>query len=140
MAEALLNHLGGDRFEAHSAGAFPAGYIHPLAIQTMSQMNIDISHKASKPIDIYLNDDWDIIITVCDNAKEACPILPGHKVNAHWGFEDPASYEGSEEEKREAFIRTAVEIEERIRLLLALEEHLMPHHEYANSVRQIGLN
>jgi arsenate reductase len=140
IAEALMNRLGSDRYIAFSAGSSPAGYVHPLAIRAMQQMHLDISHQTSKSIDLYLHEPWDVIITVCDNAKEACPIFPGQKIAAHWGFEDPAGFEGTDEQKLEEFIKTAVEIEERIRLLLALEEHLLPHNEYHQAIVEIGQN
>jgi len=137
MAEGILNHIAGDRFEAYSAGAKPAGYVHPLAIQTLKKMGIDISKNTSKSLDIFIHDQWDIIITVCDRAKEACPILPGHNINAHWGFDDPASFSGSDEDKLKFFEKTAMEIEFRIRLLLDLPENT-PHQEYQSAIHEIG--
>ena len=137
MAEGILNHLAGDRFEARSAGSTPAGYVHPIAIEVMNEMGIDISHNTSKSLDVYMKEPWDLVITVCDRAKESCPILPGHKVNAHWGFDDPGGFQGSEDQKYEYFVKTAMEIEFRIRLFLDLPENA-PHHEYHDAVHQIG--
>ena len=138
MAEVLMNHLGGDRFIAFSAGSFPSGSVHPLAIETMREMGLDISQNKSKSLDVYVNELWDIIITVCDNAKESCPIFPGQKIGAHWGFEDPAKFEGTDEQKRLFFRKIATEIERRIRLLLALPEDKLPFLEYEREVKSIG--
>ena len=137
MAEALMNHLGGNQFIAFSAGSSPTGTVHPMAIETMREMHLDISGNKSKSLDQYVNEPWDIIITVCDNAKESCPIFPGRMIQAHWSFEDPAKFEGSDEQKLAFFWKTAEEIATRIRLLLALEDHL-PHSEYEQAVKDIG--
>jgi len=102
-------------------------------------MGIDISANRSKSLDIYLHEPWDLIITVCDKAKESCPVFPGQKVEAHWSFEDPAEFEGNEAEKRVFFRKIAMEIERRIRLLLVLSEDKLLHHEYQGQVRNIGL-
>src|SRR5438067_2882713 len=115
MAEALMKHFGGDRFEAFSAGSIPAGYVHPLAISTMREMGIDISGNESKSLDIYLREPWDMVVTVCDDAKEACPFFPGGKLRAHWGFEDPAKFEGTPQEKQEFFRKIAKEIEGKVK-------------------------
>ena len=120
MAEALMKHFGGDRFEAFSAGSIPAGYVHPLAISTMREMGIDISGNESKSLDIYLREPWDMVVTVCDDAKEACPFFPGGKLRAHWGFEDPAKFEGTPHEKQEFFRKIAKEIEGRVKEFLRL--------------------
>src|SRR5437868_819140 len=120
MADGIMNKIGSKRFEAYSAGSDPAGYVHPMAIETMAAMHIDISKNTSKSLDVFLNQPWNLIITVCDNAKEACPIFPGQPVTAHWGFEDPAKFEGTDEEKRRYFAQIAMQIEWRIRLLLSL--------------------
>jgi arsenate reductase len=140
MAEALMNHLGGNRFIAFSAGTYPAEHVHPLAIETIREMGLDISQNISKSLDLYLKEHWDIIITVCDNAKESCPIFPGQGIGAHWGFEDPADFEGTDEQKRTFFRKIATEIERRIRLLLALPEDMLPFIEYERAVKDIGLN
>ena len=138
MAEGIMNKIGGDRFEAYSAGSDPARYVHPMAIETMAAMHIDISTNSSKSLDVYLNQPWNLIITVCDNAKEACPIFPGQPVTAHWGFEDPAKFEGTDEEKRRYFTQVAMQIEWRIRLLLSLNDTKLDELEYEHAVRHIG--
>ena len=110
-----MKHFGGDRFEAFSAGSIPAGYVHPLAISTMREMGIDISGNESKSLDIYLREPWDMVVTVCDDAKEACPFFPGGALRVHWGFEDPAKFEGTPQEKQEFFRKIAKEIEGKVK-------------------------
>ena len=137
MAEGFLNRLAGDRFEAYSAGSNPPGAVHPLAIKVMAEMGIDISQKKSKNLDIYLHKPWDMVITVCDKAKENCPVFPGQKVTAHWSFEDPAEFEGTEEQKLNFFRKIAKEIQYRIRLLIAVHEKEL-NEKYQAEVRNIG--
>jgi arsenate reductase len=97
MAEGLLRHLGGGRFEAHSAGT-EATHVRPLAVRAMEEVGVDISHQESKTLDRYLREPFDYVITVCDSANEACPFFPGAKNRLHWSFEDPAA-EGPEERR-----------------------------------------
>ncbi len=138
MAEGILNKLAGDRFTALSAGSIPAGYVHPMAIETMREMGIDISQNRSKSLDVYLGEPLSFIVTVCDDAKEACPVFPGKPITAHWGFEDPAKFEGTDEEKRRIFRKIAGEIERRIQLFLALPEATLSEMEYHQAVKDIG--
>ena len=98
MAEGLLRHLGGDRFEAHSAG-MEAAQVRPLAIRAMAELGIDISGQASKMLDRYLGQSVDVVITVCDDANEACPVFLGARERWHWSFPDPSRASGSEEEQ-----------------------------------------
>ena len=114
MAEGLLRALGGDRFEAFSAGASPAGYVHPLAIKAMQELDIDISRHTSKSLDVFEGQKFDYLITVCDHALEACPTYAGAKRRVHWSFDDPAHAAGSEEEKMRVFRRVRDEIRARI--------------------------
>jgi len=97
IAEGLLNHLYPNRYQAFSAGVNPAT-VHPKAIAVMDEIGIDISRQISKPIDGFLNRRFDMIITLCDHAKEVCPIFPGCPVQIHWNIEDPADATGSPEE------------------------------------------
>jgi arsenate reductase len=138
MAEGLMNKLGGDRFEAFSAGSRPAGYVHTKAIDTMAGMGIDISRNESKSIDAFSGKLFNFVITVCDNAKEECPIFPGEPVTAHWGFEDPAKVDGDDEHITNEFRRIAVEIERRIRLFLAIPEDKLSELDYLEAVRSVG--
>jgi arsenate reductase len=114
MAEGLLHHLAGDRFEAMSAGT-EATHVRPLAIRAMEEVGIDISGQESKTLDGYLGEPFDHVITVCDDANEACPFFPGAKSRLHWSFEDPSKAGGSEEERLEVFRSVRNRIEDRVR-------------------------
>lgn len=102
MAEGLLRHDAGDRFEVESAGTRPSK-VRPEAIAVMKELGIDISGHRSKSVDEFSNQQFDYVLTVCDNAKESCPIFPGHANRLHQSFPDPASVEGLEEERLLAF-------------------------------------
>ncbi len=114
MAEGWLRHLAGDRYEALSAGAKPAGYVHPLAIQAMAEVGVDISRHRSKSIDEFNGRALDVLITVCDHARESCPTFAGAKKMLHWSFEDPARAAGNDAEKMAVFRRVRDEIRQRI--------------------------
>ncbi len=114
MAEGLLRNDFGDRFEVFSAGTKPS-HVRPEAIQVMRELGIDLGGHRSKHVDEFLGREFDYVITVCDNAKESCPIFPGKTRRVHWSFEDPASVEGSDEERFAAFRR----IRDQIRTHLA---------------------
>jgi arsenate reductase len=114
MAEGLLRHLAGDRFEAGSAGTRPVG-LNPGAVEAMNEIGIDISHHRSKGIEEYLGQRFDYAITVCDQAKEVCPIFPGAGSMLHWSLDDPAAAEGTAEDRRAVFRKVRDEIAERIR-------------------------
>lgn len=113
MAEGLLRHLGGDRFEAFSAGT-EATRVRPLAIKAMAELGIDISGQQSKTLNRYLNEPFDDVITVCDTAAEACPIFPGAAHRRHWSFEDPSKATGSEAEQLKIYRRVRDQIRSRI--------------------------
>ena len=113
MAEGLLRHLAGSGFEVHSAGT-EATLVRPLAIRAMEELGIDISGQESKTLDRYLEEPFDYVITVCDDANEACPFFPGARNRLHWSFEDPSRAGGSEEERLALFRRVRDEIRERI--------------------------
>src|SRR5947209_3722629 len=104
MAEGLLRHLGGDRFEVFSAGT-EATQVRPLAIKAMAELGIDISKQQSKTLDRYLNEPFDEVITVCDTAAEACPVFPGAAKRNHWSFPDPSQATGSEAEQLAVYRR-----------------------------------
>jgi len=110
MAEGILRHTAGDVLDVRSAGSKPSGYVHPLAIEAMQEIGIDISEHHSKSMDEFRNRDVETVITVCGNADEACPMFPGQVHRYHWGFDDPAHAEGSDEEKRQVFRRVRDEI------------------------------
>ena len=113
MAEGLLRHLAGDRFESYSAGT-EATHVRPLAVRAMDEIGIDISGQESKTLNRYLGVPFDYVVTVCDEANEACPFFPGAKNRLHWSFEDPAQATGSEEERLAAFRRVRDEIREHV--------------------------
>jgi arsenate reductase (thioredoxin) len=115
MAEGLLRHLAGDRFEVASAGVAPAE-VRPEAIAVMRELGIDISHHRSKSVDEFLGQDFDYVITVCDNANEQCPIFPSNTKRIHWSFEDPAAAAGDEQARLAVFRRVRDEIFDRLRL------------------------
>jgi arsenate reductase len=118
MAEGWLRKLGGDDFEVFSAGSKPAGYVHPLAIEAMREVGIDISRQHSKSLEEFVGQPFDYVITVCDNARDACPSFPGAAHQLHWGFDDPAHASGTDDEKRRVFRRVRDEIQNRLRLFL----------------------
>jgi arsenate reductase (thioredoxin) len=120
MAEGLLRHLAGDRFEAHSAG-IEATHIRPLAIRAMDEIGVDISGQESKTLERYLGEPSDYVITVCDEANEVCPFFPGAKNRLHWSFEDPSHADGSEGERLAIFRRVRDETREHIEQQFANE-------------------
>jgi len=109
MAEGLLRHDAGERFDVESAGTKPS-HLRPEAIAAMRELGIDISGHRSKSVDEFAGRQFDYVLTVCDNAKESCPIFPGHAVNIHHNFEDPAALPGPEEERPALFRRVRDEI------------------------------
>ncbi len=121
MAEGLLRHLAGNHFEVMSAGT-EATHVRPLAIRAMDELGIDISGQESKTLDRYLGDTFDCVITVCDDAREACPVFPGARRRLHWSFEDPARATGSEEERLRVFQSARDQIRERIEGELLTED------------------
>ena len=124
LAEALMNHLGGGRLRAFSAGSRPTGRVNPLALQTLRQLHIPTDGFRSKSWDEFAQPGapaLDFAFTVCDNAAgEACPFWPGQPMTAHWGLPDPAAVEGADEHKATAFMNTAIALKRRIELMLAL--------------------
>jgi arsenate reductase len=113
MAEGFLRALGGDRFEAASAGTEKTS-VNPLAIEVMAERGIDISGHASKTIDGLLHEPWDYLVTVCDDANERCPFVPGMRNRLHWSFADPSRASGTHEERLAVFRRVREEIETRL--------------------------
>ena len=121
MAEGLLRHLAGDRFEVMSAGT-EATHVRPLAVRAMDELGIDISGQESKTLQRYLGETFDYVITVCDDANEVCPVFPGVRRRLHWSFEDPAQATGSKEERRRVFQSVRDQIRERIEGELLTED------------------
>jgi arsenate reductase (thioredoxin) len=114
MAEGLLRHLSRNHFEAMSAGT-EATHVRPLAIRAMDEVGVDISAQESETLGRYLREPFDYVITVCDEANEACPFFPGASERLHWSFPDPSKAQGTEEERLEVFRRVRDDIEDRIR-------------------------
>jgi arsenate reductase len=110
LAEGILRAAAGDRLDVRSAGSKPAGHVHPLAIRVMQEIGIDISAHTSKHLNEFLDGRVDVVITVCGNADQACPMFPGQVQRHHWGFDDPALAQGTEEEILAKFRRTRDEI------------------------------
>ena len=113
MAEVLLRHHGGDRFEVHSAGTEPRG-VNPLTVRVIQEAGLDPSGLRSTSVSAYLNQTFEYVITVCDRAREACPVFPGGGEALHWGYDDPAAVEGTAEERHAAFRAVFILLSERI--------------------------
>jgi arsenate reductase len=114
MAEGWLRAMAGDRFESASAGT-EATRVHPLAIRVMAEVGIDIGGHTSKTVETLLDRPWDVVITVCDSARERCPLFPGRTARLHWSFEDPSQAGGCDEERLAVFRRVRDEIGARLR-------------------------
>jgi arsenate reductase len=113
MAEGLLRHDAGDRFAVFSAGV-QASYVRPQAIAVMEELGIDISGQRSKSVEEFAGQEFDYVITVCDNANQRCPVFPGKTQRIHWSFDDPAVATGSDEEQLAAFRRVRDQIHEKL--------------------------
>lgn len=118
MAEGLVNHLLAGEWMAFSAGTKPAGYVHPLAVQVMTEIGIDISGHRSKSVEEFRKESFDLVVTVCDQAAQTCPLWLGGGTVAHMGFPDPAAAAGSEEEKLGEFRAVRDAMRERMFALL----------------------
>ncbi len=114
MAEGLLLHIAGDRFDVESAGTI-ASFVRPQAIAAMAEIGIDISNHRSKCLDEFLDTEFDYVITVCDNANETCPVFPGKATRIHWSFDDPAEAAGGGAEIAQEFRRIRDEIAAKLR-------------------------
>jgi protein-tyrosine-phosphatase len=144
MAEAVLNRLGAGRIRAYSAGSYPKGQPHPMALEVLTEWGYDTSGLRSKSWDEFAGQgapSLDFIFTVCDNAAgEACPVWPGRPMTAHWGVEDPAAFEGPEDKKRELFRRTYAELERRIELFTNLNIESLNRLSLQSRLDEIGKN
>lgn len=114
MAEAFWATIGKGRWDVKSAGSKPSGYVHPLAVIAMREVGIDISKYRSKSLEEFKGEEFDLVVTVCDNANESCPVFPGEKKRYHWPFDDPADATGSDEDKMLVFRRVRNEIRVKI--------------------------
>ena len=118
MGEALLRHDRADQFEVSSAGTHPSR-VRPEAIKVMQEIGIDISNQRSKSVDEFAGEEFDYVLTVCDQARESCPIYPGHGYRLHHAFPDPAAVQGSEEERLDAFRKVRDEMRSYLRNFVA---------------------
>ena len=142
IAEGLMNHLGGKRFRAYSAGSHPKGEVHPLALEALKHVRLPNDGFRSKSWEEFAGPDapqLDFVFTVCDKAAgEMCPVWPGQPMTAHWGLPDPAAVEGSDDVKRKAFHDTVVGMKRRIELMLALPMTSLDRMAIQREVRDIG--
>jgi arsenate reductase len=139
LGEALINHLGGDRFRAFSAGSHPTGKVNANALATLARHSIPTEDFSSQSWDEFDGKGIDIAITVCDSAAgEACPVYLNSVVRAHWGLPDPAHVAGSQEDIEAAFETTYAALEKRINQLLALPVETMPKPELTAALNKIG--
>lgn len=122
MAEYLWNRLADGQWQAESAGSKPAGYVHPLAIEVMRELDQDLSAAESKHLDRFTDDAIDLVVTVCDSAKESCPAFPNAGKTVHWPFFDPADAQGSDDEKKAVFRDVRDQIKTRIEEFLGASE------------------
>ena len=119
MAEALLRHHGRDAFEVHSAGTEPKG-INPLTLRVLAAAGIDASFARSKSVDEFLGRSFDYVVTVCDQARQSCPVFPGAHESLHWGYEDPAAAQGTDDERLAVFRKVFIRIGERVAQFVTL--------------------
>jgi len=142
MAEALLNHWGGKRFRASSAGSQPRGEVHPLTLEILERAHLPTGEARSKSWSEFAGPGapkLDFVLTVCGNAaKEQCPVWPGQPITAHWGVEDPAAVIGSEEDRRRAFNRALRELDARIKLFVSLPLESLDRMALQQRLREIG--
>ena len=122
MAEGFLRHMAGDVFEAFSAGTHPVG-LNPGAVDAMKDIGVNISSQRSKHVAEFLSGHFDYVITVCDRAKESCPVFPGSGALLHWSFDDPGAAEGTEAERQKVFHRVRDEIQGQITTFLRGQPH-----------------
>ena len=142
LAEAILNRVGAARFRGHSAGSHPTGRVHPLALEVLRERGEETTGLRSKSWDEFARPDaprLDFLFTVCDNAAgEACPIWPGQPITAHWGVEDPATFEGSEAAQRQLFRRVHHQLERRIELFTSLPFEALDRLALQTRLDEIG--
>lgn len=135
MAEGFLRVLGGHDFTVYSAGSIPST-VNPLAIQVMAEHHIDISGHRSKHLNEFLEQEFDFVITVCDNARDTCPLFPGDAERIHWSYPDPAASTGDEEQRLQAFRAVAVTLREQIRPWVATQRQRLSDQGF--SIKSVG--
>ena len=138
IAERLLNSKAAGRFVASSAGSQPAKAVHPLAVEALERHGYGWGGGHPKHVDGLASHPWDFVITVCDRARESCPLFPGQPVIAHWGLADPAAVAGSDDDRRRAFDHTLLTLGRRIDLFLALPVEKLSRLALEQQVAAIG--
>ncbi|HEY3587293.1 MAG TPA: arsenate reductase ArsC [Myxococcaceae bacterium] len=139
FAEYFLERLGGRRFEAYSAGASPSGTVHPTALKVLRErFHIDASDARSKSWDELRDVRFDFVITVCDHARETCPVWPGQPIVAHWGVDDPAAFVGTPVERDRFFYRVALTLYHRLQLFTSLPLEQLDRLKLEKVTRDIG--
>jgi arsenate reductase len=142
MAEALLNFWGRNRFQAFSAGSHPKGEVHPLALDVLRRNRLPAEGARSKSWEEFATPDappLDFVFTVCDNAaNEVCPVWPGQPMTAHWGIHDPASVEGTDEEKARAFNKAFRELDARLKIFTSLRLEMLDKMALKRQLDAIG--
>ena len=139
IGEYLLRRLSGERFQVFSAGAFPTGKVNPFAIMVLNDFyNIDASATRSKSWEEFKDIEFDFVVTVCDNARESCPLWPGQPIVAHWSSPDPAAVEGSDAEKFRAFKDVAFQINRRLQLFTSLPLEKLDRLKLIKATQEIG--
>jgi arsenate reductase len=142
MAEALLNFRGTGRFQAFSAGSHPKPDVHPLALDVLRRNRIPLDNPRSKSWDEFATSDappLDFVFTVCDNAaQEVCPVWPGQPMTAHWGIQDPAAVEGTDEERARAFNKAFRELDARMKIFTSLRLEMLDRMALKRELDAIG--
>jgi arsenate reductase (thioredoxin) len=142
LAETILNAKGKGKFKAFSAGSYPTGKVNPFAIELLNQRHYPTAGLRSKNWNEFAAPGaptLDFVVTVCDNAAgEICPVWPGQPISAHWGVEDPAAVEGTDEEKRKAFLRAFTVLQRRISLFVSLQLDQIDKLSLQSNLREIG--
>lgn len=139
MAEALLRHVGGDRFEAVSAGSHPAGYVHPLARTAMERLGVSVEGQDSKSWDVFADTAVDLVITLCDAAAaEPCPVWPGAPMTVHWPHPDPVALPGTDADRAVFADEVAARLKSKLERLVALDFAATPRDELLAAIRNIA--
>ena len=139
FAEYIIKRLGRGRFDSYSAGASPKGVVHPMALRVLHELyRLDITDARSKSWDEFKNSEFDFVITLCDSAKESCPVWPGQPIIAHWSSPDPSAFEGNDEDKHRFFTQVALQIQRRLDLLCSLPFDKLTNLNLAKATKEIG--
>ena len=139
FAEYFLKRLGGTRFEAFSAGASPSGTVNPTTLKVLRErFNIDASDARSKSWDEFRDVTFDFVITVCDNARESCPVWPGQPIVAHWGVDDPAAFIGASDARDRFFHRVGLTLYHRLQIFTSLPLDQLDRLKLEKLTRDIG--